>query len=47
VELVNASMKSGMTCVRGSKNTKADSVQAGLCNEEGVVREDWDSNDFG
>ncbi len=47
MELVNASMKSGMACVQGSKNTKAASVQAELCNEEGVMREDWDTNDVG
>ncbi len=28
-------------------NTKAASVQAELCNEEGVMREDWDTNDVG
>ncbi len=27
------------------QNTKATGVQAELCNEEGVMREDWDTND--
>ncbi len=29
------------------QNTKAASIQAELCNEEGVMREDWDTNDVG
>ncbi len=29
------------------QNTKAASIQAELCNEEGVMREDWDTNEVG
>jgi hypothetical protein len=29
------------------QNTKAASIQAELCNEEGVMREVWDTNDVG
>ncbi len=29
------------------QNTKAAGIQAELCNEEGMMREDWDTNDVG
>ncbi len=29
------------------QNSKAAGIQAELCNEEGVMREDWDTNDVG
>ncbi len=29
------------------QNTKAAGVQAEFCDEEGVMREDWDTNDVG
>ena len=29
------------------QNTKSAGIQAELCNEEGVMRENWDTNDVG
>ncbi len=29
------------------QNAKAASIQAELCNEEGMMREDWNANDVG
>ncbi len=33
-------------CLR-VQNTKAAGIQVEMCNEEGVMREDWDTNDAG
>jgi hypothetical protein len=34
------------SCLR-VRNTKAAGIQAELCDEEGVMREDWGTNDVG
>jgi hypothetical protein len=35
------------TCPPGVQNPKAAGIEAELCNEEGVMREDWDADGVG